>query len=579
MAALPLTATLPEALAEQVGARGSKIAYRYLPNGRDEAHAPTFAELELRVRAVAARIQEVARPGDRVIVMVPDAIEFVHSFLACQYAGVIAVPVYPPFPVNSQRKIDTLRAIAADCSPVCILSTLAVDYRPHFAGSAPELAALEWVMVDEVATYDATRYSPVRASPDDVSFLQYTSGSTGNPKGVVVSHRSLTHNEEYIRRAGRYTPDTVIVSWLPLFHDMGLIGTLLPAVFVGLEAVLMPPMAFIQDPGRWLRAIQHYGARVSGAPNSGYELCLRRIPEAAREGLDLSGWEIAFNGAEPVRASTLAAFTEAFAPHGFRPESFYPCYGLAENTLMVTGSRIGEPVRTVSVDLPALQRERRLVPGGDHVLVGSGEPLEGRRLEIVDPDTRLRVEPGAVGEIWSAGPDVAEGYWEAPEATEETFRARLADTGEGPFLRTGDLGVVLDGELYVCGRLKDVIIVDGRNHYPQDIESTAEAAHPAVRRNCLAAFAVEGRGREELVVVVEFNPAHKDTHPDDVARAIGAAVATAHGVRPDTVLVVAPGAVPKTTSGKIQRRACRAAYEAGTLPPARSRATAMEAAK
>ncbi|KOX12430.1 fatty acyl-AMP ligase [Nocardiopsis sp. NRRL B-16309] len=569
MTTFPLAPNLAEALASQARERGAKTAYRSLPDGETEARTLTFAQLELQVRAVAAHLQRATRPGDRAMVLVSDPIDFVLAFLACQYAGTIAVPVYPPFPLNSQRKIDTLRAIGADSGTVAVLSTGTVDYRAAFTASAPELAALRWIAVDAVETYDATGYRPVGERAPDVSFLQYTSGSTSAPKGVVVTHEALAANEEYIRRAGRYDPATVIVSWLPLFHDMGLIGTLLPAVFVGLEAVLMPPLAFVQKPVRWLRAVERYGARVSGAPDSGYDLCLRRIPEQDREGLDLSGWEIAFNGAEPVRAATMEAFTRAFAPHGFSGRAFYPCYGLAENTLMVTGSRIGAVPPSVGVDLAALQEDRRLVTGGSHVLVSSGRPMEGRRLEIVDPATRLPVAPGEVGEIWSAGPDVAAGYWNDPEASEETFRAHLADSGDGPFLRTGDLGVLLDGELYVCGRMKDVVIVDGRNHYPQDIEATVEAAHPAVRRNCLAAFAVEGRDREELVVVAELDPAHRRADHGEVVRAVRAAVGGAHGVQPDTVLLVTPGSVPKTTSGKIQRRACRTAYESGALTPAR----------
>ncbi|RKS09659.1 acyl-CoA synthetase (AMP-forming)/AMP-acid ligase II [Nocardiopsis sp. Huas11] len=569
MTTFPLAPSLAEALAFQAREQGSKTAYRSLPDGETEARSQTFSELELQVRAVAAHLQEVAAPGDRVLVLVPDAIDFALSFLACQYAGAVAVPVYPPYPLNSQRKVDTLRSIAADSGAVAVLSTDAVDYRTVFAASAPELAALHWIAVDTVDTYDATRYR--RAGASEVSFLQYTSGSTSTPKGVVVTHEALVANQDYIRRAGRYDTDTVIVSWLPLFHDMGLIGTLLPAVFVGLEAVLMPPLAFVQSPVRWLRAVTRYRATVSGAPNSGYELCLRRVTEQDREGLELSSWKVAFNGAEPVRAATLEAFTRAFASHGFDERAHYPCYGLAENTLMVTGSRYDVRPPVLDVDLAALQKERRLVTGGAHRLVSSGVVLEGRRLEIVDPDTLLPVAPGEVGEIWSAGPDVAAGYWNNPDATRETFRAHLADSGDGPFLRTGDLGVFLDGDLYVCGRMKDVVIVDGRNHYPQDIEATVEDAHPAIRRNCLAAFAVEGADREELVVIAELDPHHRRADHAEVVRAVRTAVGTAHGVQADTVLLVAPGSVTKTTSGKVQRRACRAAYESGTLTPARTR--------
>ncbi|MBV2362909.1 fatty acyl-AMP ligase [Streptomonospora nanhaiensis] len=569
MKVVPKASTLAESLSAQARERGSATVYRFLPDGENEKRALTFAELDLEVRAIAAHIQRAVAPGERALVLTSESADFIRAFLACQYAGVIAVPVYPPLPLNSLRKTETLRAIARDAGVAAVLSSSTVGYRAHFATAAPELAAAAWIAVDAVPDHDAADYRPHRARPADVAFLQYTSGSTALPKGVVVTNEALMHNQEYIRRAGDYTPETVIVSWLPLFHDMGLIGTVLPAVYVGLEAVLMPPLAFVQRPVRWLRAISRYRATVAGGPNSGYDLCVRRVRPEDREGLDLSGWRIAFNGAEPVRAATLESFTAEFAPQGFDGRAFYPCYGLAENTLMVTGSRIADPPVTLAVDLAVLQSERRLALGGGHRLVGSGRPLEGRRLAIVDPETHLEAAPGTVGEIWSAGPDVAAGYWNNPEETERAFRAHLADTGEGPFLRTGDLGVLHEGELFVCGRLKDVVIVEGRNHYPQDIEATVEAAHPAVRVNCVAAFAVERDDAEHLVVVAEIDPAHRTVDLAEVDRAVRAAVAGAHSVPVGEVAFVAPGAVPKTTSGKVQRRACRAAFEQGALTPAR----------
>jgi acyl-CoA synthetase (AMP-forming)/AMP-acid ligase II len=570
---VPKAATLPALLSMQARERGSSVAYRFLPDGEQETRAMTFAELEREARAIAARLQAESRPGDRAMILTPDAVDFVRAFLACQYAGVVAVPVYPPLPVNSPRKLETLRVIAASCQPAAVLASGmesgGPDFRPLFDGLAPELTGVPWVPVGEAAEGDPGDHRPVPVRPQDVSFLQYTSGSTAHPKGVIVTHEALMHQEELLYRVGWFTPETVFVSWLPLFHDMGLIGTVLPALYAGCQAVLMPPLAFVQRPVRWLRAIQRYRGDVAGGPNSAYDLCVRRIPLADREGLDLRSWRGAFNGAEPVRAATMEAFSEAFGPYGFDRRAWYPTYGLAECTLMATASHHGLAPVTLDVDADRLG-QGELVIGGDQRLVGSGKPVLHRQMVIVDPETCRPVPEGTVGEIWLAGPDVGGGYWGLAEETERTFGARLAGTDEGPFLRTGDLGAVHDGELFVCGRLKDLIILEGRNHYPQDIESTIEAAHPAIRTGCCAVFAIEADDREQLVVVAEVSPVRGPVDPDQVTRAVRAAVATDHSVQIGQLALVAPGSVPKTSSGKIRRAACRAAFERGELASAKA---------
>ncbi|MFC4534992.1 fatty acyl-AMP ligase [Sphaerisporangium dianthi] len=564
MQTIPKASTLTELIALRAAESGSNIAYRFLPDGEHESHSLTFAELELEIRALATRLRRHTEPGDRTLILAPDAGDFVRAFLACQYAGVIAVPVYPPMPFDARRGTETIRAIARDCGAWTVLFAGHEAYRDIIREAAPELAELTWVDAGQVAGVDTGGFAPAPVRPEDVSFLQYTSGSTSLPKGVMVSHRALMHQEELILRAGGFTADDVIVSWLPLFHDMGLIGNVLLALYVGCEAVLMPPLSFVQRPIRWLRAISRYRATVSGGPNFAYELCVRRIPPEDREGLDLRSLKAAFNGAEPVRAATLEAFTEAYRPHGFDEQALYPCYGLAEVTLMATGSPLGTGAVMLDVDLGALQ-EGRLVTGGDHRIVGSGTPRLHRRLEIVDPATCERVPPGGVGEIWLAGPDVADGYWGRPEETEATFGARIAGTGEGPFLRTGDLGAMHEGNLFVSGRLKDLVIVGGRNHYPQDIEATAEVAHPLVRRGCVIAFSAEHDGAERLVVVAEVKPAAGEADLDDIRRSVRTAVSSCHGVQVGDVFLVDAGGVPKTSSGKLRRRTCRAAYEGGDL--------------
>jgi acyl-CoA synthetase (AMP-forming)/AMP-acid ligase II len=566
------TATTAETLAallqERAAERGDRPAYTFLPDGEREGRSLSYAELEREARAIGARLQAECEEGDRALILTDDGIDFVRSFMACQLARVIAVPAYPPLPM-SPRRVATLRAIATESGATAVLGSPG-RLRETVRDAMPDLARLRWIAVDEVPADAADGFRPVAVRGDHVSFLQYTSGSTALPKGVVVTHGALMHNEHLLHHAfDDPTPDDVGVCWLPLFHDMGLIGFVIATVYEGGHTVLMPPLAFLQRPARWLRAIARYGGTHSGGPNFGYEHCLRRIPPAEREGLDLSSWRLAFNGAEPVRAATLDAFAEAFGPYGFDARAWYPCYGMAEATLIGTGPKPRSGARRLGVRLDALQ-QGRIEPGGDHVLVGCGSPTLHRELAIVDPDTCLRVEPGAVGEIWLAGPDIAREYWARPEESTRTFDGRIADTGEGPFLRTGDLGAVHDGELFVTGRLKDVIIVGGRNHYPQDIEATVQTVHPAIRQDACVAFSVERDGREELVIVAGTRAQHDgvDTDLDEVARAIRAAVASEHGIRAHQVVPVKPSAVPRTSSGKLQRSACRAAFERGELAAA-----------
>ena len=352
------------------------------------------------------------------------------------------------------------------------------------------------------------------------------------------------------------------MGWLPLYHDMGLIGDVLQPLFLGTHCILMSPMAFLQRPARWLEAISHYRATTSGAPNFAYDLCVRKIPAEQRALLDLSSWEVAFNGAEPVRAETMDKFAEAFGPCGFRREAFHPCYGLAEATLLVAARRGGGPVVTTTVSAQRLKegeaREAAEDESGAVTLVSCGIPPE-QHVVIVNPDTSRECRAGEVGEIWVAGPSVARGYWNNHAETERTFGVRLAPTGAGPFLRTGDLGFLHGGELFVTGRLKDLIIIRGLNHYPQDIERTVEQSHPALRPGCGAAFSVEAGGREELVVVQELEARHR-TEPSQVIEDIRRELSLAHEVQVSAVVLIRHGSIAKTSSGKIQRHACRAAF-------------------
>ncbi|HKH43577.1 MAG TPA: fatty acyl-AMP ligase, partial [Thermoanaerobaculia bacterium] len=430
------------------------VAYTFLADGDVEAARLTYAELDRQARGIAAALQEAGAAGERVLLLFPSGLEFIAAFFGCLYAGAVAVPAYPP---RSARGLPRLRAILGDARPWVILTTAEIAGRARgLLGGIADLAPLAWLTTEGLdARADDWREPAIDG--DTLAFLQYTSGSTATPKGVMVSHGNLLHNEEMIRRAFAQSEESVVVGWLPLYHDMGLIGNVLQPLYLGARCVLMTPVAFLQQPLRWLAAISRYRGTTSGGPNFAYELCVRKIGEEQKAGLDLSSWRLAFNGAEPVRAETLERFAAAFASCGFRREAFYPCYGLAEATLFAAGGEAGVAPEVREV-LPAPLEQGRVEekPGG-RALVGCGRAWMDQRVEVVAPESGVPVEAGRVGEIWIAGPSVARGYWGNPEATESDFRALLAgEPAAGPFLRTGDLGFQLGGELFVTGRLKDL---------------------------------------------------------------------------------------------------------------------------
>jgi acyl-CoA synthetase (AMP-forming)/AMP-acid ligase II len=437
----------------------------------------------------------------------------------------------------------------------------------------PALAQLRLLVTDAVAA-EEDAWIDRGVTPETLAFLQYTSGSTAMPKGVMVSHENLVHNIHMLAdRFGTY-PGAIVVSWLPMFHDMGLIGCVLHPMLRGSSTYLMAPAAFLQRPLRWLQAISRYRGNVSGGPNFAYDLCVQRSTPEQRAALDLRSWHMAFNGAEPVRARTIEGFARAFAPHGFRPEAMSPGYGLAESTLLVSIRERGDAV-IAPFDAEELGRGRArttVEPGvAARDLVGCGPANPGERVLIVDPERLTPCPDGDIGEIWVHGPSVAQGYWNLPEETRRTFRATLAGSGDGPFLRTGDLGFYHGGEIFIAGRIKDLIIADGRNHYPQDIELTVEQSHPAFRAGCSAAFSIDTGGEERVVVVAEANPHRVDSGQADpaaaVLRAARRAVAVAHDLELADLYLCRPGTIPKTTSGKIRRQGCRAAFLSGALQP------------
>ncbi|MDA0167610.1 fatty acyl-AMP ligase [Solirubrobacter taibaiensis] len=540
--------TLPEVIRDRARLAPGAPAFTYLPDGERVAATLSFGELDAEVRALAATLLERAQPGDRALLLYPHGLDFVRAFLACLYTGIVAVPAYPPR-LGDRHGAAPAQRVASDCDASLLLTTAEAAERVRAWG------ALQTLATDMPALAAVSDWEPRPVRPDHLAFLQYTSGSTAAPKGVMVTHGNLLHSERMIASAFGHTSASTFVDWLPLYHDMGLVGSLLQPLYVGAHSVLMPPEAFLQQPARWLRAISHFGGRTGGGPNFAYELCVRRVRPEQLEGVDLSGWEIAFNGAEPVRASTLETFSAVFAPWGFRREAFYPCYGLAEVTLFASGGRKLERPSRLEVDAERLKAGRAVPTECGVRLVSSGRAWLDRRIEIVDPVDGTRCAEGIVGEIWLMGADVARGYWNRHDETAQSFGARL-DDGDGPFLRTGDLGFMRGEELVVTGRLKDLIVVAGRNVYPQDIEDTVEQSSPLIRSGCSAVFSYERGGTEHVAVVAEL----RATEPDDpatVIRRIREQVGLRHGLSLSDVALIEAGTLDKTSSGKVRRSACR----------------------
>ncbi len=536
--------TLPEILAARAQGTPNRRAFTFLADGEAEAGALTYGDLDRRARSIAAALTGLASSGERALLLFHPGLDFITAFWGCLYAGVVAVPASPPRPRRDQPR---LLSMAADCDPALVLTSASLTGRVEgLAAEIPGLAGARRLAVDELPDCDGP--GPVARAGSDPAFLQYTSGSTSAPKGVVVSHSNLFENQRMLRTAFGHDEPPVVVGWLPFHHDMGLVGNLIEPLYCGGHCVLMSPMAFLQRPQRWLAAIDRYRATTSGGPNFAYDLCVRKVPP---ERLDLSSWRVAFNGAEPVRVDTMERFSAAFAGCGFRPEAFYPCYGLAEATLFVSGRRPGSPLRIREV--------------GGAARVSCGLPWLGQRLLIADPETGRVLPDGEVGEIWVSGPSVTEGYWRRPDLSAELFAARPTGAGgEARSLRTGDLGFLDGGELFVTGRLKDLVIVRGQNHYPQDLELTAERSHPALRPGGGAAFSVEVREEERLVLVHEVDR-HPGVREERIAEQVRRAVTEEHEIQVHEVVLIRAGTLPKTSSGKVRRQECRALYLAGAL--------------
>ena len=546
--------TFVEILRARAQGEPDACAFAFLTSDGAETRV-TYAELEARARALAARLQHRGAAGERVLIVLQPGLDYVVAVFACLFAGSTAVPCALS---SRMERTKQLPAIAIDSG-----ARFAIGARP--SNEQPEFAHIEWVAVDSTSDEAAALWREPALNADQPALLQYTSGTTSSPRGVMVSHANLLANAQSIAEGFKHPKGLWGVTWLPPYHDMGLMGGILQPVYFGDPSAVISPLDFVRRPVAWLEAVSRYRVRTSGGPNFAYELCARTITPEESANLRLDSWELAYVGAEPVRADTLDFFASKFAPLGFRRESFFPCYGLAEATLYVSGGR--PSVRYLSA---AGLREHRVVekPGpadaDARAIVGCGRPASSLTVSIVNPETERSCETGSIGEIWVSGPTVASGYWNRPDDTRATFHARLADHGDRPFLRTGDLGFVQDGELFVTGRCKDLIIVRGRNHYPQDIENTVVGVSPVIRPGSCAAFSVDSGTEEKLVLILEM-PRPRPEHLDVLAGDIRQAVVGVHELQVSVIAFVRPGAIPRTSSGKARRLECRAQYMSGAL--------------
>ncbi len=545
-----------------------QTAYIFLQNGKNESRRLTYQQLKQQAQQIAVYLQNRTQPGDRALLLYPPGLDFIIAFFACLYAGVIAIPLYPPRP---NRSINRIKAIIANAEVKIGLSTSEAfpQIERRFSDN-PELSVLSWLKSDNLPETSQPFQVSSEINHKTLALLQYTSGSTGQPKGVMVSHGNILHNCQYIQQSFELTSEDVSASWLPHFHDMGLIDGILEPIYSGILGVLMPPIAFLGRPINWLKAISDYGVTHSGGPNFAYDLCVNKISLDQRKNLDLSSWKTAYNGAEPIRPQTLEQFTKTFEISGFQAKYFYPCYGLAESTLMVAGGYRDQPPTQCQLDTEALGqnkvKEATETTTKSKQFVSCGYPWLNTQIVIVNPQSLSPCLGDEVGEIWVSSDSIAQGYWNLPQVTQDSFNAYVSDSKKGPFLRTGDLGFIKDGELFITGRLKDVLIIKGENYYPQDIEETVAQSNVALRLNCAAAFCIFIDGIEKLIIVQEVERSYrKKLDFDKVVGDICQAVMREYDLLIYDLVLIKPGSIPKTSSGKIQRKACQQKYLSNTL--------------
>jgi acyl-CoA synthetase (AMP-forming)/AMP-acid ligase II len=557
--------TLVHLLQERAICHPQKKAFIFLQNETSEVGSLTYLELDTKAQAIAATLQKLGISGKKALLLYPTGLEFISAFFGCLYANVVAIPSPLPDAVRLKRTLPRLQALIKDAqvSVVLIQSQDYAQIKEVSAQFSEEFQAVHWIVSEEIPAQLAQKWQEPAIGKDTLAYLQYTSGSTSTPKGVMISHGNLMHHCADIQKAWGYTSESIATTWVPHFHDYGLVDGLLQPLYSGISCYMISPVAFYMRPIRWLQTISRYRVTHSQGPNFAYEHCLNRIKPEQQTNLDLSSWQTASNGAEPIRQDTIERFIQTYEPYGFRRSSLYPAYGLAEATLLVSTKQHGDEPNICAFDAEALEKNRVVAISQDEgkrvrTIVSCGSLIGNIKAVIANPETLAQCEPLEVGEIWISDPSVALGYWGKHEETESTFRAHLTDSGEGPFLRTGDLGFIKDGELFVTGRIKDVVIIRGRNHYPQDIELTVEQSHPSLRTGHGAALGVNFQGEEKLIIIQEVKSEYNHKLDlDEVLGNICEAVRDEHELQVYAVILTKAGSIPKTSSGKIQRSACR----------------------
>lgn len=580
MKGFPQFKNLVQMTTTRASEKGDNEVISFLADDGSQEGSLTFDGLDEAAKKIAAGLKERGLSGRNLMLLYAPGLDYIRAFFGCMYAGCVPVPAYPPM---GARDIDRLKRVVQDCNAGAILSSsMLMPMIEAWVANPSNGINIPCIATDTMAaSIDASGFQPFDANPEAVAFLQYTSGSTGHPKGVMVSHENLIANFQQIVWTFAHSsdldaiaPDYKTVIWLPPFHDMGLIGGVLTPVFVGTKVTLMSPLSFLKNPYIWLKTISDMGAKVSGGPNFSYQYCVRKVSDEQLQELDLSSWQVAFNGAEPIQVDSLNSFADKFGQCGFDSKAFLPCYGLAEATLFVAGSPATRGPKVMHADLDQLSKgqlnldQHETAGKGTAPLVSSGVLAIETDVQIVNPQSHEVCESGEVGEIWVNSPSVAQGYWNKPSFSDSVFRAQLKGDNGKTYMRTGDLGFMWDNELYVTGRIKELIIVAGKNHYPQDIELSLQSSNPTFRKGCGAAFAITEQGKEQLVVMQEVSGAAAgQTDFQQLALAASRVIATRHGITPKALVFIAQGTLPKTSSGKIQRTEAKKIYELGNITP------------
>ncbi|MEA5536255.1 fatty acyl-AMP ligase [Crocosphaera sp. XPORK-15E] len=567
--------TTPTTLIELLRLRATKTpdghGYTFLIDGKTETPPLTYGELDRQAKAIATLLQKYQARGERALLLYPQGLEVIAAFCGCLYAGVIAIPVPPPESGRLKRTLPRLRAIVKDANAKFALTTEGIlSLVENVKDEFPEFDQMNWIDTATVDLSLAEHWQDPQVDKDELAYLQYTSGSTSTPKGVMLSHFNLMHHAHYLQRACGYDENSITHTWMPYFHDYGLVEGMMVPLYNGTPCYLMSPFSFIKRPIQWLRNITKYKVTHSQAPNFAYDLCIRRVKPKEIPQLNLSSWQAAGNAAEPINPRVMSNFVETFSPCGFKWETFAPAYGLAEYTLLVSNKPKGTHPVFACLEANALEQDKIVDADpeqekGIRVLASCGQLVCETKVAIVHPDTLTHCATDEVGEIWVSDPSMAQGYWQRQEDTENTFGAYIKDTQEGPFLRTGDLGFLKDGELYITGRMKDLIIIRGTNHYPQDLEWTVQHLDPVFRSDYGAAFSIENDGEENLVIVQEIERRTGDLDTEKLLGDIRQEIAEEHEIQTYAIVLAKSGTVLKTASGKIQRRACRQNFLNGTM--------------